>query len=501
MKKIFIFILSLSLFCSIYAQDRHEFSLHIGGGLSTLRYNPTLGEQSFFFPSGLDKQFGFGYAFFLSPWFGFGTGLDFAFYSAEFKLKNYETSYGAYDPVEDIIFTFRSNLSNYIEKQNAVMLQVPLMLQFQTDGGFYAMAGAKAAIPISGSSSGKGDLKTSGYYEEEDYEYLIAGPKPGVFGTSKGKKIESQEKFKNAWFVSMEMGRKWRFEDGLSLYVGGYFDYGLNNIFKKKSLESLPLMVQYNEKDTNFVMNGIFNSSWGPNRPQAFVTKVMPLAIGVKVKLAIGQGVDYFEKIEEEKRLSAAEVRRLEAEKQLLELNLARSEAAERELAERETERLVAAERLLQEARTVYEKALSDQLDAARTEDVMRLASEKAQLEQEVARLSTERPSTEIETETKPDTLTVQKVEQDTVHTSGDWVIQVAVVMQESRAESMVNSLKQKGFNAYYSKVVNPGRLTGTYFRVRVGYFGRMRDASDFAKARLQTYKDWWLDRTENDTK
>jgi len=509
MKK--VFILNLLLLCSIYAQDLHEFSLHIGGGLSTLRYNPLIGEQS----NGIDKQFGFGYAFFLSPWFGFGTGLEFAFYSAELKLKNYEMSYTAEDLDEKVNFIFHSYLSNYTEEQNTVMLQVPLMLQFQTDIGFYMMAGVKGAISLSGSSSGKGDLINSGYYIEEGCEYYISDckgePQNGEnkwgsrgFGSFKGKKNESQEKFKSALFVSMEMGKKWRFEDGLSLYTGVYFDYGLNNILQKKKIEDLPRMVEYNsENPPNFAMNGTFNSQWEQNQhPQAFVTKVMPMAIGIKIKLALGQGVDYFAKKDEEERISAAEVKRLEAEKYLLELNLARSEAAEKELLGRETERLAAAEKLLQEARIVYEKALNDQLDAARTAEVARLAAEKTQLEQEVAHLAADSSSaeTEVKTEETPQ-LPPQKVEQDTVHISGEWVIQVAVVLQESRAESIVNSLTQKGFNAYYKKVVNPGKLTGTYYRVRVGYFGKMREAEDFAKAKLQSYKGWWLDKTENDTK
>jgi cell division septation protein DedD len=505
MKK--IFILNLLLLCSIYAQDRHEFSLHIGGGLSTLRYEPTLGEQSYNF----DKQFGFGYSFFLSPWFGFATGLEFAFYSAEFKLKNYEMSYPAKDYKAEegkvVDFIFYSEINPYTEEQNIVMLQVPLMLQFQTGIGYYVMAGAKAAIPLSGSSSGKGNLINSGYYEGADCRFYISDckgePQGGEnkwgdrgFG-SFNKKTESKEKFKNAWYVSMEMGKKWRFEDGLSLYTGAYFDYGLNNIYKRKKVEDLPRMVEYNEKNPpNFAVNGILNSRWEQSgHPQVFVNKIMPMAIGIKVRLSLGQGVDYFAKQEEEERLSAAEVRRLEAEKQLLELNLARSEAAERELVERETERLAAAERLLQEARIIYEKALSDQLDAARTADVARLAAETTQIEQEVERLSLP-PDAELEAESP------LEIEQDTTtHRSGEWVIQVAVVLQKSRAGSMVNSLKRKGFAAYYKQVTNPGKLTGTYYRVRVGYFSKMREAEDFAKINLQSYSGWWLDKTENDTK
>jgi cell division septation protein DedD len=512
--------LNLLLFCSIYAQDLHEFSLHGGFGLSTLRYNPMLGEQS----NGFDKQFGFGYAFFVSPRFGFGTGLELAFYSAELKLKNYKMEYEAKDYDKDTVdFMFRSIWSNYTEEQNAVMLQIPIMLQFQTNLGYYVMAGVKAAIPISGSSSGIGDLMNSGSYEKEPCEFYIndciendkaqEGENQWAwkgFGKFR-KKTENQEKFKTSFLASMEMGMKWRFEDGLSLYTSVYFDYGLNNILEKKKLEELPQMVEYNSKDPrNFAVNGAFSSQQNKTQ-QAFVTKVMPMAIGIKIKLAFSQGLDYFAKKEEEERLTAAEIKRLEDEKQELEMNLERYAASEKMLIERETERLSAAEKLLEEARFAYQKAQNEQnITQATSADIMRLAAEKAQLEQEVAHLATNPPTeaevNEVKTETPPPQLPVQEIEQNVTtnvatHASGEWIIQVAVVLQESRAESMVNSLKQKGFDAYYKKVSNPGKLTGTYYRVRVGYFGKMREAEDFAKTKLQSYNNWWLDKTENDTK
>lgn len=493
------------MFCSIYAQDLHEFSLHFGGGLSTLRYNPTLGEQS----NSFDKQFGLGYALFVSPRFGFATGLELAFYSADFKLKNLKIAYSArdlYDKDKPETFEFRSTLSNYTEEQTAAMLQIPLMLQFQTEVGYYAMAGVKFAIPLSGTSSNKGDLLNSGYYKDENYDYTEQNFRG--FGTFKDKKTETSENFESSIFASVEMGMKWRFEDGLSLYTSAYFDYGLGNILKKKDLDELPRMVEYNSSEPqNFEMNGIFDAQWKQNKtPQAFVNKIMPMAIGIKIKLSLSQGLDYFankEKRKADSSTAVADLKRLEAERQALEINLAQAKAAERAQAERENERLAAAEKLLQEARFAYEMALNERLDAARSEEVRRLAAETPQIEHEVARLSSPQPDPEFEPFEPTPLLPDSSVEslRDSANASGEWVVQVAVVLQKSRAGAIVNSLKRKGFNAYYKQVTNPGKLKGTYYRVRVGYFGKMRDASDFAKANLQTYKDWWLDRTENDTK
>jgi len=500
MKK--IFILSLLLLSSIHAQDRHEFSLHLGGGISTLSYEPTLGEQS----NSFDKQFGVGYAIFVSPRFGFATGLELAFYSAEYELKKtLAMADTATDPTEGP-FEFRRKLSSYTEEQSVAAIQIPLMLQFQTETGFYAMAGVKYSIPISGSSIGKGDVNTCGHFDS-DLEDCHKTQSFAGYGDYPNKKAETNEKFESSLFASAEMGMKWRFEDGITLYTGAYFDYGFSNILKKKKVEDLTQMIEYNNSNpTNFEMNGIFDSQWQNNKaPQAFVNKVMPLAIGVKIKLSLSQGVDYFANKDKEKKESAAEAKRLDAEKRQMELELARAATAEKALLERESERLAAAERLLQDARAAYERALGEQYARRSTsEEVDRLAAETAQIQDEVTRLSSPQDFPDFEpvlateatpTEAEPDDL------EPPPQRNGQWVVQVAVVMQKSRAGAITRSLKRKGFDAYNKQVVNPGKLIGTYYRVRVGYFGRMKEAQDFAKANLQSYNGWWLDKTDNDTK
>jgi len=489
-----IFILNLLLLCSINAQDLNEFSLHLGGGLSTLNYKPTLDEQS----GGFDKQFGVGYAIFFTPRFGFATGLELAFYSADYELKKTLLMEYRTRDLNNDEFTFKSTITSYSEEQSVTALQIPLMLQFQTEMGFYAMAGVKYSIPISGSTNGKADLLNSGCFSDEDYCYTeqnFIG-----LGTFKNKKVENHENFENSLFASAEMGMKWRFEDGISLYTGAYFDYGFSNILKKKKPEDLSRMVEYNSAGS-FEMNGIFDSQ--DDKQQAFVTKVMPMAIGVKVKLSLSQGVDYFANKDKDRQNAALESKRLDAEKRQMELELARATTAEKALLERETERLAAAERLLQDARAAYERALGEQyaMRAAPSEEVNRLAAETVQIQDEVARLSSPQDFPEFEPVGPSDAPPPVEAEPEEPSRAGQWVVQVAVVMQKSRAGAMVNTLKRKGFDSYYKQVVNPGKLTGTYYRVRVGYFPKMKDAQDFAKANLQTYEGWWLDKTDNDTK
>jgi cell division septation protein DedD len=499
----------IALICALlisisHAQDAHEFSLHLGGGLSTLLYEPSKGSHS----NGLDAQFGFGYALFFSPRVGLATGLELAFYSAEYTLKNHAVEYDVKDIDMNMNFTFASMVSNYIEDQSAAMLQIPLMLQLQTGGKQkqYIMMGVKAAIPLSGTRNSKADLANSGYYPDLGATFSTnpdGTNNPNLvdrgFGKFPGKKVESSYDFETSIAASMEIGTKWRLQDGLAIYAGVYLDYGLGNILEKRTTGELSEIIEYNEKDpVNYIVNGALDSKNKiPSGYEPFAAKVRPLAIGAKIKLALGLGVNQFAKEEEALKLNSEEVKRLESEKLKMEKDLELAKASEQMAKDKEAERLAAAERLLQEARLAYESAQREQ-HAMRlaASEVDRLAAEKTQLEREVSRMATapqEAPQ-----------VPAQIPMQSTLQTSqpGDYAVQVAVMLEEARASLMVEMLKKNGFNAYYRRVANPGKLTGIYYRVRVGYFSDYLSAESFAKARLSTpYGDWWIDKVANDTR
>ena len=145
-----IVILPLLVSGRLFAQHQHELSVYSGGGLSTLAYKPTFGEQK----HGLGGHFGLGYHFFFTPNWGLGTGVELACYHARFKMNNLDIRYMTTDRDGDR-FEFRSTVNNYEEKQRAMLLQIPLMLQFQTNKAdskrqFFAAAGGKAGFPMKG---------------------------------------------------------------------------------------------------------------------------------------------------------------------------------------------------------------------------------------------------------------------------------------------------------------------------------------------------------------
>ena len=272
----------------LFAQHTHEFSVSGGGGLSNFSYKASGVEQK----SGAGGNFDFGYHYFFTPKWGLGTGAELAFYNANVNIDNFDLAYMAVD-MEGASFEFRSTVNAYEEKQSALLLQIPLMLQFQTGGAqkFYIAAGGKVGLPLNGKYNTTASLRNSGYYARENSLYdtqEFMG-----FGSFPDKKTDGDLEFRTAFLVSVESGVKWRLNDTVSLYAGAYLDYGLNNILAERTVASLPALVEYNTADpTAFAINSVIKSRdnlGGAGATQTFVDKMTPRAAGVRIRLAFGK--------------------------------------------------------------------------------------------------------------------------------------------------------------------------------------------------------------------
>ena len=263
---------------TLTAQPRHEFSLHGGFGLSTLNYKTTIGERT----SGFGGQFGLGYTYFFSPNLGIRTGLNFAFYNSKFKMNRWETRYMTFD-MDGTEFEFHSVVSGYEETQHATMLQIPIMLQYQRPINerlqFYAAGGVKIGGLLNGNYRPFATtIENEGFfhYEHSTYnEQIFAG-----FGKFSNYTNHVNFDFRAALFASLEAGIKWKLNNGLSLYTGVFFDYGLNNV-KKSTNDPQRHFVQYNtESPRDFRVGSAMN----------FTDNIRPMAIGITARLAFGNG-------------------------------------------------------------------------------------------------------------------------------------------------------------------------------------------------------------------
>ena len=286
---IVIAILNLLMSGGVFAQHTHEISVYSGGGLSTLYYQVTTGEHKF----GYGGHVGLGYHFFFTPKWGLGTGAEVALYNTTFNVKGLNTNYMITD-MEGHAFEFRSVVNDYQERQSAMLLQIPLMLQFQTNREdsrrqFFMAVGGKFGIPMNGLFRNTTSLSNAGYYEYENSLYdtqEFMG-----FGNYNGRKNNGSWDFEKTFFAAFETGIKWKLNDNWSLYTGIYIDYGLNNIRKKQDVSTLPSFVAYNRaQPPDFAVNSIFESQHMQNgNSQVFTDHITPIAAGIKLRLTFGK--------------------------------------------------------------------------------------------------------------------------------------------------------------------------------------------------------------------
>lgn len=296
MKRIFIIAaLALFGFNLLWAQggqdqfQKHEFSVGLLGGIHALEYDLSTGKQSKPFSGGV----GVGYTYFFKKNIGLATGLDLAFYNSKVKLDEFVGNHTAFDQYSQEHFDFNYKLRNYEENQNALFINIPIMLHYQfTDGEsvkFYAAGGAKVGLPISGKYKSEGaDLTTYGYYPDSDA--TLTSPTFRGFGDFVTRKQDDELKYKMSFSLALELGAKWQLPNDLSLYTGAYVDYGLNDI-QKKEKQTGQHLVMYNEMNPeSHIFNGITNSSYAQDGAmRTMVDKVNLLAYGIKVRLAFGK--------------------------------------------------------------------------------------------------------------------------------------------------------------------------------------------------------------------
>ena len=288
MNKLVIFSTFIVISSVVFSQqvyrtgfDKHELSVALGGGLSGLNYNPVVGDQR----NGFGGNLGFGYHYFISPYWSLRSGIDFALYNSKFEMKNVDEQSYIDTDYDGANFIFHSSVSKFSEKQRAFMLQIPVMAQYQTGGLFYAAAGFKVGLPLGSSFKSSGTYHNSGYYERENFQY---DDDPWMGFTNFNRSSDGSLKLKVAFMASAEAGVRLRLKNMSSLYIGAYIDYGLNNI--NKASAPLPHFVDYQPDARNFSVNSVVQSQYAPENgvARSFTDKLAPLAVGINCRLSIG---------------------------------------------------------------------------------------------------------------------------------------------------------------------------------------------------------------------
>ncbi|MDR1348240.1 MAG: outer membrane beta-barrel protein [Prevotellaceae bacterium] len=284
MKKILLITGIFMNICVLQAQIENEFIISASGGISALHYKSEVANAS----TGFGGSFGAGYVYFFNDRWGISTGIEAALYRADAQSDNLHVEYPIATPAGlQGNFFLRANYERFKETHSTILLQIPVMLQFQvpvtkkfgysdTDL-FYVAAGFKLAFPVSAKyNQSSTSVTTSGYsdYTEQTYERM---PNHG-FTAYESVKSSGSLDFGLAYMLAFECGMKWHTSGKNFLYTGIYSDYGLNNINKEDAHE---LLVYTASAPSEYRYNSFLQSQSG-NQP--LVDKVSLFAIGIKLK-------------------------------------------------------------------------------------------------------------------------------------------------------------------------------------------------------------------------
>ncbi|MDR3094829.1 MAG: OmpA family protein [Bacteroidales bacterium] len=286
---------------SLYAQDstqvtapanaspyHHEVSIYAGGGLSSLHYQSFGGQRE-----GFGGQGGLGYTWFFREAWGVNINFGVSSYLSKMKLNDFRDYYPAVD-IDGYPFEFRTVVTQK-ERHHALFFDIPLMFQYVQPKpyGWWFAVGGKASIPFYAKTKGNASFTTSGYYEYENYEYfdpLMAG-----FGQF-SKAVNPSVSLKTSWTATLEGGWHFQLEENWRLYVGFYFDLGLNNIQKTKDRHIVTFDASNPaEYAPESVLTSRYTRTDGHTAP--YVDRLSQLAGGIKVRLAFSRNTRRYKNV------------------------------------------------------------------------------------------------------------------------------------------------------------------------------------------------------------
>ena len=276
----FAILTTANVTAQIIKRQNHELSVYLGGGFSTLQYDLDLGTHK----NGMGLQAGGSYAYFFLPNLGLRTGLEIAQYRANATLKDFADQYDVLGTSANGNYTYSYFLGKYYETQQALYLNIPLMLQFQTNRKlkFYAALGGKVGFPLKAiAKTTKYEVSANGYFPAEGRTYDDL-PQYGFGAYEYLKRKIGLDNYKQYYMLSAELGLKWKILEKNDLYTGFYVDYGLGNI--------------QNTNDKTFV-----TGSLSAEKPKVsplveseiggtpFTDKIIPMAVGLKLRFSFNR--------------------------------------------------------------------------------------------------------------------------------------------------------------------------------------------------------------------
>ena len=268
-----------------------------------------------------------GYSYYFTPHWGLHTGVGMSYYRTIGKYNTgfVENPYKGGEPrgeyytlgkhIDDdwVVgapknYELRVRLANWEEEQKSYFIEVPLMLMFKHKfgetqrHGFYFGLGAKLQIPIiksvfsvlDGENEKDLRLNVSGKYDDDPTLDMGSPGDPNAAGHGFGSIHNPYDALKWGGDLSLKMSiagtAELGFLFGLSkrvdLMVGGYFDYGFNNIKKGDDKNFLESPSQYHPAANGNIGNGItYNGMINSDRTDKVNLMAYGGRLGLQIKL------------------------------------------------------------------------------------------------------------------------------------------------------------------------------------------------------------------------
>ncbi|TDN83869.1 outer membrane protein with beta-barrel domain [Salegentibacter sp. 24] len=278
--KLLILLALLNVTSQSFAQSKNEVSLYLQGAFSKLDY------EVFNQKSDMENGFGIGasYAYYLSPNWSIGTGVELQYMKASLYLAQIDGAYTTQDS-EGEDFEFRYTLEDISENQDVYFMNIPLQVQYETPGKirFYAASGIKVGVVLKSEyETLYTSLMTSGYYPQ--YNVELTDPEFAGFGEfGPGESSKTDLGLKTNFIGHFESGLKLMLANEQSIYLGLFLDYGLNDIQPEISRAKL---INYNPQDpTEFTIASVLSSLPDEGLSQD-MGELKTLAYGLKVRYA-----------------------------------------------------------------------------------------------------------------------------------------------------------------------------------------------------------------------
>jgi outer membrane protein OmpA-like peptidoglycan-associated protein len=318
MKKTVFTVAVLMLSCVLSGQETGSF-LSVSGGLGGggFQYTPIGLSSNGSSKDKLGWNAKIDYSYYFTPNWGVSTGVGIASYRTIGRYNDLFESNKYYAlgkqvdddfrPGEAHSYELRVRLQNWQEEQKGYFIELPVRAVFQyklgeqKKHGFYAGLGVKFQLPVSGQYrvlNGKDAndtrLNVSGKYDHDPTLDIGDPNEPFVPSHGFGSISDlSQLGWKNDLNLKMsiaataDLGFLFGLSRRVDLMVGGFFDYGFNNIKKGADKTYMEAPAEYLPGAANNLGNGIqYNGMVNTDR----TNKVNLMSYGGKIGLHIKLG-------------------------------------------------------------------------------------------------------------------------------------------------------------------------------------------------------------------